>query len=203
MSKECCEHQAPQQPDPRYRNVLLIALLVNAGMFAVEVISGIESGSVSLLADAVDFLGDAANYAISLWVLGMSLAMRARASLIKAASMGLFGIGVLGNAAWNAMAGTLPDAQTMGVVGLLALAANVGVAVMLYAWRNGDSNMRSVWLCTRNDAIGNIVVMIAALGVFGTGTAWPDLVVATLMAGLALSTAWQVFRQAMQEIRHT
>lgn len=201
MSKDCCEYVPPQEPDQRYRNILLIALLVNASMFVVEVISGIEGNSVSLLADAVDFFGDAANYALSLWVLGMSLAIRAKASLLKAVSMALFGIGVLGNTVWNALSNSLPDAHTMSVVGLLALIANLGVAALLYAWRNGDSNMRSVWLCTRNDALGNIAVMIAALGVFGSGTAWPDLVVATLMAGLALSTAWQVFRHALQEIK--
>ena len=169
-------------------------------MFAVEVIAGIQAGSVSLLADSLDFLGDAANYAISLWVLSMSLAIRAKASLVKAASMGLFGVLVLGNAIWHAVVGSSPNATTMSIVGVIALGANIGVAMLLYAYRNGDSNMRSVWLCTRNDAIGNIAVIIAALGVMGTGSAWPDLIVASIMAILALSASWQVSRHALSEL---
>ena len=155
---------------------------------------------MSLLADAIDFLGDAANYALSLAVLAMGALMRARAALLKAASMLLFGLLVLGRAAWAAFNGEPPEAFTMGVVGLLALVANVGVAVLLYAFREGDANMRSVWLCTRNDAIGNLAVLLAALGVLGTGTRWPDLAVAAVMAGLALSAGVSVVRQARQEI---
>ena len=170
-------------------------------MFAVEIVFSIRSGSVSLLADAIDFFGDAANYGISIWVLAMSVQTRAKAALIKAASMALFGIGILIHAVWNLMTGVLPDAQTMSLIGLLALCANVGVGILLYAYRNGDSNMRSVWLCTRNDALGNIAVIIAAIGVFGTGTAWPDLIVASIMASLALTAAWQVIKQAQQELR--
>lgn len=201
MSASCCPPPPASTPDSRYRRILWIALLVNAGMFAIEIIAGIAADSVSLLADSLDFLGDGANYGISLWVLGLGVVARARASLLKAASMGLFGVGVIIAAIAHAMADTLPNAPTMGVVGTLALAANIGVAILLYAYRDGDSNMRSVWLCTRNDAIGNIAVLVAALGVFGTGTAWPDLIVASIMATLALSAAWQVAKQARAELR--
>lgn len=205
MSAHCCHHDAADDDgsrDPRYRRVLWVALVVNAAMFAIEVAGGLASGSVSLLADAVDFAGDAANYGLSLAVLSLSLAWRARAALVKAASMGLFGIAVLGRAGWAALQGLPPEPLTMGAIGALALAANVGVAVALYAWRDGDANMRSIWLCTRNDAIGNVAVMAAALGVFGTGAAWPDLAVATLMASLALAASLSVLRQARGELGH-
>ena len=186
--------------DPRYRRVLWIALVVNAAMFAVELGAGFASGSVSLLADAIDFLGDAANYGVSLLVLTMAVAWRARAALLKSASMLLFGLFVAARALWALAYGVPPEALTMGAVGLLALAANVGVAVMLYAWRDGDANMRSVWLCTRNDALGNLAVMAAAAGVFGTGSAWPDLAVAAVMAALAITSGVTVMRQALREL---
>lgn len=193
---------APVANSPRYRRVLWVALAVNAAMFLVEVASGLRSGSVSLLADALDFAGDAANYGISLAVLGMALAWRSRAAIVKALSMGAFGVLVLGRALWAAMSGVPPEPVTMGVVATLALAANVGVAWMLYAFREGDANMRSVWLCSRNDAIGNVAVMGAALGVFGTGTAWPDIAVAVVMALLALSATVTVLRLARMELAH-
>lgn len=202
MSASCCNNACQSQApvSPRYRRILWIALLVNAAMFLVEVAGGLRADSVSLLADSLDFLGDAANYGISLWVLGMGLAVRARASLIKAGTMAAFGIGVLTVALWNAWSGSSPHAPVMGVIGSLALLANLGVAALLYAWRDGDSNMRSVWICSRNDALGNLAVLAAALGVFGTGQAWPDLAVAGIMATLALSGAWQVMRQARREL---
>jgi Co/Zn/Cd efflux system component len=186
---------------PGYRRVLWIALAVNALMFAVEIGAGVASGSVSLLADAIDFLGDAGNYALSLFVLAMAVSWRAGAAVFKAACMLLFGVVVLGRAAWAAWGGLPPEPMTMGVVGALALAANLGVAWLLYAFREGDANMRGVWLCTRNDAIGNVAVLLAALGVFGTGTRWPDLAVAAIMAGLAVSAGLAVLRQALRELR--
>lgn len=206
MSDSCCSHgcAAPTaSQSPRYRRILWAALLINAAMFAVELAGGWRAGSVSLLADAVDFFGDAANYGISLMVLGLALSLRARAALFKGLSMGAFGIFVLGKSAWSAVAGTVPEPVTMGVIGALALLANVAVAVMLYAWREGDANMRSVWLCSRNDAIGNLAVMVAALGVFGTGHGWPDLAVAAVMGTLALSAARSVIRQARSEMQPT
>ncbi|MFZ5550918.1 MAG: cation transporter [Pseudomonadota bacterium] len=203
MSDSCCSHGcAPTaQASARYRRVLWAALTINAAMFAVELAAGLQAGSVSLLADAVDFFGDAANYGISLLVLGMVLAWRARAALFKGLTMGAFGTFVLGKAAWSWAVGSVPEPVTMGAVGALALVANATVALMLYAWRDGDANMRSVWLCSRNDALGNVAVMAAALGVFGTGQGWPDLMVAVVMGGLALSAARSVIRQARAELR--
>ncbi len=204
MSDSCCSHGCaapPASQSPRYRRVLWLALAINLVMFGVELAGGLRAGSVSLLADAVDFFGDAANYGISLAVLGMALSWRARAALVKGLSMGAFGVFVLGRAAWSAAAGTVPEPMTMGAIGALALLANVSVAAMLYAWREGDANMRSVWLCSRNDAIGNLAVMAAALGVFGTGRGWPDLVVAAVMGFLALTAARSVIRQARAELR--
>lgn len=196
------DHRHPAAlSDPRYRRVLWAALLINAAMFGVEVAGGLSSGSVSLLADAMDFFGDAVNYGLSLAVLGMGLLWRARAALLKGLSMGLFGVFVLGRTVWALLYGTPPEPLTMGLIAALALVANVTVAVMLYAWREGDANMRSVWLCSRNDAIGNLAVAAAALGVFGSGSAWPDLLVAALMATLALTAAWPVVRQARAEMR--
>jgi Co/Zn/Cd efflux system component len=194
-------HDLPDGPvPPGLRKVLWIALVANAVMFLVEIGAGVASASVSLLADAIDFFGDAGNYALSLAVLAMGTAARAKAALFKAATMVLFGVGVLARAAWSAYAGEVPEPVTMGVVGALALSTNVGVAFLLYAYREGDANMRSVWLCTRNDAIGNVAVLLAALGVFGTGTRWPDLLVAAVMAGLALAAGLAVVRQARREL---
>ena len=206
MSASCCslDHHhdhGPAGDDPAYRRVLMVALIVNFAMFAVEILSSQAAKSDSLLADSIDFLGDGANYAVSLWVLGAAMAMRARASLLKAASMAGFGVWVLGSTAVHALAGTVPEAPTMGVVGTLALLANLGVAVMLYRFRDGDSNRQSVWLCTRNDAIGNVAVMLAAVGVFGTGHGWPDALVAAGMGVLALHSSIKVFRQARSELR--
>jgi Co/Zn/Cd efflux system component len=169
-------------------------------MFVVEVVAGVRAGSVSLLADAIDFFGDAANYGLSLAVLSMALAWRSRVAMVKAASMLAFGVFVAGKAMWAASVGLVPDPVTMGAVGAVALLANLGVAWLLYAFREGDANMRSVWLCTRNDAIGNLAVMAAALGVFGTGSGWPDLGVAAVMATLAITAGVSVLRQARQEL---
>ena len=185
---------------PRFRRVLWVALVINALMFCIELAGGLRAGSVSLLADAVDFFGDAANYGISLAVLGMALTWRTRAALFKGVTMGAFGVFVLGRAVWSAATGVVPEPLTMGAIGSLALLANVSVAAMLYAWREGDANMRSVWLCSRNDAIGNLAVMAAALGVFGTGSGWPDLVVAAVMGVLALTAARAVIQQARAEL---
>ena len=187
---------------PRYRKILWVALVVNLAMFGIEIGAGFKSGSTSLLADAIDFFGDAANYGVSLAVLSAGVVLRARAALLKGACMVGFGIFVLARAAWMFTQGGTPEALTMGSIGLLALIANVAVAAMLYAYREGDANMRSVWLCSRNDAIGNIAVMLAALGVLGTGSAWPDLAVAAGMAVLALSGGWSVIKQAVGEIKH-
>lgn len=193
--------QAAPGADRAYRQVLWAALVINAVMFAIEVVAGLGAGSTALLADSLDFLGDAANYGVSLFVLGMSLTWRARAALLKAISMAAFGAWVAGTAIHHALAGVVPDARVMGIVGMLALVANLGTALLLFRHRDGDANRRSVWICTRNDAIGNLAVLAAALGVFGTGTLWPDIVVAAIMAGLALWGSVQVMRQAGRELR--
>jgi Co/Zn/Cd efflux system component len=200
---DCCSGgcSADKPPvDPVYRRILWIALLVNALMFGVELVGGWAAGSVSLLADAVDFFGDAANYGISLFVLGMAPVWRSRTALVKGATMGVYGVFVIGTALWHLAAGTVPEAQTMGAIGFAALAANGLVAVLLFAYRNGDSNMRSVWLCTRNDAIGNVAVMLAALGVWQAGSGLPDLFVAGVMGVLGLSAARSVILQARDEM---
>jgi Co/Zn/Cd efflux system component len=187
--------------DPAYRRVLWIALVLNAGMFFVEMFSGWNAGSASLLADAVDFFGDAANYAISLFVLGLASVWRSRTAFAKGVAMGVYGVAVLGVTLWHVLQGTVPKADTMGMIGFLALATNGLVAVLLFAYRNGDSNMRAVWLCTRNDAIGNVAVMLAALGVFGTGSGWPDVAVAAFMGLLGISGARTVITHALIELR--
>ena len=148
----------------------------------------------------MDFAGDAVNYSLSLAVLRMAMVWRSRAAWIKGASMFGYGMFVLGKAAWVLRSGSVPEPLTMGAVAFAAMLANVGVAVLLYTWRNGDANMRSVWICSRNDALSNVAVMLAAAGVFGTGSAWPDLVVATVMAGLALTGGAQAMRHARSEL---
>jgi Co/Zn/Cd efflux system component len=176
-------------------------LLINSVMFGVELVGSFASGSVSLLADSVDFLGDAVNYAVSLFVLGVAAIWRFRTAYGKGVVMGAFGVLVLARAMWIGLGSHVPAAQTMGAVSLAALVANGAVAWLLYAFRNGDANMRSVWLCTRNDMIGNLAVMLAALGVFGTGAAWPDIAVAGIMAVLGLAAARDIIGRARLEIR--
>ncbi len=197
----CPSEKGSTLSDPKWRRALWIALVVNAGMFGVEIVAGITGGSKALQADALDFFGDAANYAISLGVAGMALAWRARAALLKGATLALLGLYVLAATAWSVAHGAAPQAEIMGAVGVVALLANAFVALMLYRFRTGDANMRSVWICSRNDAIGNVVVVMAAAGVFGTGTAWPDLIVAGLMAGLGLWGGFQIIAQARSELR--
>lgn len=201
MSIQCCGPESLDHNgnDGRFRRVLWIALAINATMFVVELTAGLAAGSVSLQADALDFLADAANYGISLVVVGMALRYRALAALVKGASMGLFGLWVIGATVWHTVNGTLPEASIMGAVGFAAFVANAAVLAMLWAYREGDSNMRSIWLCSRNDVIGNFAVMLAALGVFGTGTGWPDVAVAAVMGTLALHSACLVIRQAIGE----
>ena len=185
----------------RYRAVLWIVLGINIVMFLVEIIAGLAAGSAALQADALDFFADAANYGISLFVLGLSIRWRAGAALVKGGSMGLFGLWVIGSVIWHAFHGTVPGWGTMGVVGATALAANAACLSLLYAWRDGDANMRSVWICSRNDVVANLAVLAAALGVFGTGTGWPDFIVAAVMAVLAIQGAATVAQQALSELR--
>jgi len=202
MSASCCNQPVDtHRGNEGYRRVLWAVLAINAAMFTVEVAAGLAAGSASLQADALDFLGDAGNYAISLFVVGMALHYRAMAALLKGATMGVFGVWVIGVTVWHAWHGTLPEAFVMGAVGTAALLANAVSFALLWAFRGGDSNMRSAWICTRNDVLGNFAVLLAALGVFGTGTGWPDVAVAAVMAALALQGAFVVINQSWSELR--
>jgi len=202
MSASCCNQPTDiHRANEGYRRVLWAVLAINAAMFTVEVAAGLAAGSASLQADALDFLGDAGNYAISLFVVGMALHYRAMAALLKGATMGVFGVWVIGVTVWHAWHGTLPEAFVMGAVGTAALLANAASFGLLWAYRGGDSNMRSAWICTRNDVLGNLAVLLAALGVFGTGTGWPDVAVAAIMATLALQGAFIVIDQSRSELR--
>ena len=167
-----------------YRRIMWAVLAINGAMFLIEAGAGLGAKSVALQADALDFLADAATYGITLFVLPMAIRWRARAALVKGASMVLFGLWVLGATAYNAFFLDAPDALVMGSVGVLALLANLLCALLLFRFRGGDSNKRSAWLCSRNDVLGNLAVIVAASGVLATGTAWPDLAVA-LMRNMA------------------
>ncbi|NUR44815.1 MAG: cation transporter [Sphingomonas sp.] len=205
MADACCSppplNLDRNRGNQAYRRVLWAVLGINAAMFLVEIGAGLAAGSASLQADALDFLGDAANYAISLLVVGLALRYRASAALAKGLTMGAFGLWVIGTVIWHMVHGTLPGASTMGAVGTAALAANAASFALLWAYRKGDANMRSAWICTRNDVLGNLAVLLAALGVFGTGTGWPDVIVAAIMAGLALQGASVVVQQSTVELR--
>ncbi|MBC2664799.1 cation transporter [Novosphingobium flavum] len=203
MADTCCGGSPDRihtADDRVWRKVLWIALAINAGMFGVEMVAGVTDGSAALKADSLDFLGDGANYAISLGVAGLALRWRARAALVKGMSLLLLGLWVIASTAWMAARGALPTAETMGVIGVLALAANLICAAILWRYREGDANRQSVWICSRNDAIGNIAVVAAALGVFGTGTAWPDIAVAAGLAGLGVSGGSRIIARARQEL---
>jgi Co/Zn/Cd efflux system component len=199
MACTCSHEPAPQKPNSKFRTALWIALFINLAMFFVELIGGAYAHSSALWADSLDFFGDAVNYAVSLAVLGASLYWRATVALFKGAIMAIFGLVVIAKTIYAYMQGIPPEAITMGVIGVLALIANVISAVVLYAFRDGDSNMQSVWLCSRNDAIGNVAVIFAAIGVFGTGSMLPDLIVAVIMATLGLTGGYQVIKKANQE----
>ncbi|UWQ32715.1 cation transporter [Leisingera sp. M527] len=198
----CCNHNARfDGVSADYKRRLWLVIVINAGMFAVEMSAGQLSGSQALKADALDFLGDALTYGISLAVIGASLRTRALAALGKGISLLLMGAWVFGSTVYQVFYVGVPQAQIMGVIGFMALAANLISVMLLARYKDGDANVRSVWLCSRNDAIGNVAVMIAALGVWGTATGWPDLIVAGIMGGLFLSSAYQILVQAMREWR--
>ncbi|WP_173910807.1 cation transporter [Acinetobacter sp. Marseille-Q1618] len=203
MACTCSHEPAPQKPNSKFRTALWIALVINLAMFFVELIGGAYAHSSALWADALDFFGDTVNYAVSLAVLGASLYWRATVALLKGLTMALFGFVVIAKTIYAYIQGIPPEAITMGAIGILALLANVVAAVILYAFRDGDSNMQSVWLCSRNDAIGNIAVILAAVGVFGTGSLLPDIFVAVIMASLGLTGGYQVVQKALQERRDT
>ncbi|GJL87224.1 MAG: hypothetical protein DHS20C03_09330 [Minwuia thermotolerans] len=202
MSAGCCNDNGLPAEKPEVRRILLLVIAINAVMFVVEVFASMQSGSLALLSDSLDFAGDAATYGISLAVLSASLRTRSWAAIVKAGSMALFGIWILAAAVRAAIIGDVPDATTMSAVGGLALAANLISVLFLLRFRSGDANLRSVWLCSRNDAINNVAVILAGAGVFASASRWPDLAVASIMALLAFWSAVSVLRQARHELRH-
>ena len=198
----CCGQDATFEGlSDDYKRRLWIVIALNALMFGVEMSAGHLAGSQALQADALDFLGDALTYGISLAVIGASLRARTNAALAKGISLLFMGLWVFGSTVYRVFYVGVPQAEIMGVVGFLALLTNLASVMLLVRYKDGDANVRSVWLCSRNDAIGNVAVMLAALGVWGTATGWPDLAVAVIMAGLFLSSAFQIVRQALAE-RH-
>ena len=198
----CCGSEAKfDGMSQAYKRRLWIVIALNAGMFFVEMTAGHLAGSQALQADALDFAGDAMTYGISLAVIGASVRTRTLAAMGKGLSLLLMGLWVFGSTLWQVMGPGVPDAPVMGVVGLLALVTNLASVGLLMQYKDCDANVRSVWLCSRNDAIGNVAVMVAALGVWGTASGWPDLIVAGIMAALFLSSAWQILRQALEERR--
>jgi Co/Zn/Cd efflux system component len=207
MSDECCSLPSSEQ-DPGdaatrvvERRALWIALVVNATMFVVELVAGARADSSSLQADALDFLADAGNYAVSLFVVGAALRQRANAALLKGASMAALGVAVLVTTIMRTARGEVPEADIMGVVGFAAIVANLIVLGLLLSFRHGDANRRSVWICTRNDVIGNVAVLAAATGVLASQSAWPDVVVGLGMATLGMRGGWQITRLALGERR--
>ncbi|WP_040650510.1 cation transporter [Roseovarius sp. 217] len=199
----CCGHEARfDGVSAVYRRRLWMVIAINATMFGVEMVAGQAAQSQALKADALDFLGDALTYGLSLAVIGMSMRVRATAALFKGLSLMAMGLWVLGTTVYRVFYLGVPEAGIMGSIGFLALAANVASVLLLMAYKDGDANVRSVWLCSRNDAIGNVAVMVAALAVWGAGSGWPDLIVAGLMASLFVNSAQQIIRQALDERRH-
>ena len=197
-----CNASGQSDVSGAYRKVLWVCLIANAVMFVAQMIASYAANSVSLLANSADFFSDAANYGISLYVLNLSLRQKAKASMFKGISLGLVGLWVAFETLHHALRPELPEPLIMAVISVVALAVNVGCAVLLYKYRGGDSNRESVWICSRNDAIGNIAVMIAAAGVFASSTIWPDIIVATILGWLAISGSWRIIRLARKELNH-
>jgi Co/Zn/Cd efflux system component len=204
MDMDCCSHKTRFEGlSAEYKRRLWLVIAINASMFLVEMAAGALAGSQALQADALDFLGDATTYGISIAVIGAAIQLRARAAVLKAISLTAMALWVLGSTAYHVLILGVPRAEVMGAIGVLALAANAASVLILMHYKDGDANVRSVWLCSRNDAIGNLAVMFAALAVWATATKWPDLLVATIMAGLFLNSSIQILRQSFQEMRET
>ena len=201
MSASCGHTHSFDGLSDDYKRRLWLVIALNGGMFVPELIAGAMAGSVAMWADSLDFLADAATYGLSLAVIGMAVTVRAKAALVKGISLLVMGLWVFGATVWQVFVTEVPRAEIMGVIGFAALAANVASVLILMRYKDGDANVRSVWLCSRNDAIGNVAVMLAALGVWGTATKWPDLLVAGIMAGLFLSSSVQIVRQSLAELR--
>ncbi len=202
MSAHCGHDVGFDGSDPKFRRALILVILINFLMFGIEMMAGHVSGSQALMADALDFFADGITYTISLIVIGMALRVRSFAAMAKGISLLLMGLWVMSSTIYTVFYIETPKAEIMGIIGFLALIANVASVLILMRWRDGDANVRSVWLCSRNDAIGNIAVMLAALGVFGTGSGWPDLLVAGIMASLFISSSVKIIRQSNSETKH-
>lgn len=201
MSAECGHDHSFDGMDKSYRRRLIAVIVINAAMFAVEMLAGEKAGSQALKADALDFFADALTYGISFAVIGASLRTRATAASLKGLSLLAMGLWVAGTTIWQFFGPGEPEAPVMGAVAFMALAANITSVMILMNYKDGDANVQSVWLCSRNDAIGNVAVMGASVAVWFTATPWPDLAVAAIMAGLFLTSAWQIVAKALAEWR--
>ena len=202
MGVDCCRASPTFEGLSRdYQRRLWLVIAINAAMFVTETVAGALAGSQALQADVLDFLGDTVTYGISLAVIGAAASVRAWAALAKGLSLTLMGLWVFGATAYHVLVLGVPRAEVMGAIGFLALAANIASVLILVRYREGDANVRSVWLCSRNDAIGNVAVMAAALGVWASASKWPDLAVAAIMAGLFLTSSAQILRQSVRELR--
>ncbi|KGQ27973.1 cobalt transporter [Gallibacterium anatis] len=199
--QSCCSSNQPIHQSPKYKKALWIVLVLNLSMFFVEIVMGIKSGSTSLLSDSLDFLGDSANYLISLIVLPMALSYRAKASMVKGLTMGVFGLFILITTIYRAFYGEVPSYSEMSIVGFLALLVNVSALLILLKFRDGDSNVRSVWVCSRNDAIGNMAVILAGIAVYFFQSKYPDLIVAFILAFLALQASQEIIKRAWVELK--
>lgn len=196
---DCCGKVTAAPIDAQAQRILWIVLIANAAMFLVEAIGGHAVGSLALQADALDFGADAATYGVTLWAVGQSARVRTRAALLKSAAMLVMGAAILVMAIGKLIAPTPPDPAPMGVIGFMALSVNLSAVVLLLRFRQSDANLRSVWLCSRNDAFGNVLVMIAAAATVATRSPWPDFAVGVIMSLLFLSGSWSVYTQARRE----
>jgi len=185
-----------------YKRRLLLVTAINIAMFVVELLGGQLAGSQALKADALDFLADGLTYALSFWAIGKPGRVRAGAAFLKGLSLFAMGLWVAVTTLYRFFVLGVPEAELMSLVGLMALAANVASVMLLMAYRDGDANVRSVWLCSRNDAIGNIAVVVAAAIVFVLNTGIPDLIVAGVIAALFLNSSYQILSQSWAEWRH-
>lgn len=201
--KSCCESKGDELKLMRekQKNVLLIVLVINAVMFVVEFIFGILSGSTALLADSLDMLGDATVYAFSIYVIHKSAKWKAGAALLKGAIISVFGFYVLGEAIYKVLSDVVPVAKTMGMIGAIALLANSSCLVLLLKHRDDDINMKSTWICSRNDIIANIGVLLAAFFVSYFNSKWPDVIIGVAIAGIFLKSAISILVEAYGEFK--
>jgi cation diffusion facilitator family transporter len=199
----CCEQKAEEIKTLRaeHKTVLIVVLVINVVLFVIEAGAGLLANSTALLADSLDMLGDSLVYGFSLYVLWRSAAWKAKAALLKGAIMAVFGAGVLLEVIYKTISGIVPSAETMGIIGTLVLLGNGICFLLLYRHRSDDLNMRSTWLCSRNDIIANLFVLFAAIGVKAFGASWPDILVGAAIAALFVRSAFTVLRESFMELR--